>query len=92
MASSGLHGGDVMFIMSAEGGKPQRLLPKENGSEADPNWSPDGRKVVFWDGVHNDIRILDIASHQVIALPGSDGLFSPRWSPDGRTIAVLTRQ
>ena len=89
MASPGLHGSDVMFIMPAEGGKPQRLLPRENGSEADPNWSPDGRKVVFWDGVLNDIRILDIASHKVMVLPGSDGLFSPRWSPDGRTIAVF---
>jgi len=88
-ASSGLHGNDVMFVISAEGGKPQRLLPRENGQEIDPNWSPDGRKIVFWDGVHNDIRILDIASHQVIALPGSDGLFSPRWSPDGRIIAVF---
>jgi len=81
-----------MFVVSAEGGKPQRLLPRENGSEADPNWSPDGRKIIFWDGVNNDIRILDIASHQVTVLPGSDRLFSPRWSPDGRFIAVFDPQ
>jgi WD40 repeat protein len=36
------------------------------------------------------IQVLDLASHKVLALPGSDGLFSPRWSPDGRWIAALT--
>jgi hypothetical protein len=32
------------------------------------------------------IRILDLASHQLSTLPGSDGKFSPRWSPDGQFI------
>ena len=33
--------------------------------------------------------MIDLKTHQVSTLPGSDGLFSPRWSPDGRYIAAL---
>ena len=64
----------------------------------DANWSPDGRKMVFSncnciDGIDNskfDIRVLDLASHQVTTLPGSEGMKSPRWSPNGQFIAVLS--
>jgi Tol biopolymer transport system component len=37
----------------------------------------------------SDIRVLDLAKHQVTTLPGSQGLFSPRWSPDGRYIIAM---
>jgi Tol biopolymer transport system component/DNA-binding winged helix-turn-helix (wHTH) protein len=85
------------YVVSSGGGKPQRLLPEVNESMMDANWSPDGRKLVFSkcncvDGVDDtsrNIQILDVASHQVITLPGSEGRSSPRWSPDGRFIAVL---
>jgi Tol biopolymer transport system component len=36
------------------------------------------------------IQLLDLRTHAVTALPGSEGLFSPRWSPDGRYIAALS--
>ena len=35
------------------------------------------------------IQVIDLRTHRVSALPGSEGLFSPRWSPDGRYIAAL---
>jgi WD40 repeat protein len=35
------------------------------------------------------IRILDLKTHRVTALPGSEQLFSPRWSPDGKYIAAI---
>ena len=34
----------------------------------------------------SSIKILDLASHQITTLAGSDGKFSPRWSPDGQFI------
>jgi hypothetical protein len=34
-----------------------------------------------------ELRVLDLASHQITPLPGSHGTFSPRWSPNGRFIA-----
>ena len=61
----------------------------------DPNWSADGRKVVFHalgnaQPTKDRLRILDLASHQVTVLPGSTSVYSPRWSPDGKYIAALS--
>jgi len=38
-------------------------------------------------GIHS----LDLRTHQVATLPGSDGLWSPRVSPDGRYVVSLNR-
>ena len=35
------------------------------------------------------IRLLDLQTGHVSALPGSEGRGSPRWSPDGRYIAAI---
>ena len=81
----------VSYIVSADGGKPQPILPGAAGSQAAPDWSPDGRQIVFGDqqGDSQDIRIFDLASGQVAPVPGSQGTSFPRWSPDGRSIAVV---
>ena len=83
------------YIVSSMGGTPRLLLPEEEkGAEDDPNWSPDGRKIAFSNKQSvrsvqpGAIRILDLASHQVSALPGSEGFWNPRWSPNGRFIAA----
>jgi len=34
--------------------------------------------------------MLDMKTHKLSTLPGSEGLFSPRWSPDGRYVAALS--
>ena len=66
-------------------------MPDDPSPQADPNWSPDGSKIVFA-GNSNDaastVRILDLTTHQVSILPGSQTLFGPRWSPDGRYIVA----
>lgn len=86
-----------IYIVPSTGGTPTELLPGE-GPEADPNWSPDGTRIVFapfpWDvrDEETGIRIYDFATQRVTLLPGSRGLFSPRWSPDGRYIAALRSQ
>ena len=86
---------DIIYEVSSQGGSPRRLIPGEDRIEEDPNWSSDGKKIVFGSGQPDypdpkgDIRILDLVSNQVTTLPGSVGLFSPRWSPDGRFIAAL---
>jgi Tol biopolymer transport system component len=79
------------YIVSADGGKPQPLLPGASGSQATPDWSPDGHQIIFADndGDSQDLRILDLATGQVAFVPGSQGTTFPRWSPDGHRIAAL---
>jgi Tol biopolymer transport system component len=82
-----------IYEVSSEGGTPQQLVPDDPAQQFDPNWSPEGNKIVFG-GASNDpastIRILDLATRQVSTLPASQGFYSPRWSPDGRYIVALT--
>jgi len=82
-----------LFIVPAAGGTPQEVLA-ETGSQIDANWSADGSRLMFGDFNHDlgglSIRILDLKTHKIEKVPGSDGLFSPRWSPDGRYIAALS--
>ena len=80
-----------IYEVSTEGGTPRLLLPDDPQPQQDPNWSPNGSKIVFA-GSSNDaastVRILDLTTHQVSTLPGSQGLYAPRWSPDGRYIVA----
>jgi DNA-binding winged helix-turn-helix (wHTH) protein/Tol biopolymer transport system component len=90
-------GPSAIFLIPAEGGSvPQRLLPEDRDAETDPTWSPDGKRVAYstspeeFTNPKPVLRILDLATHQVTTVPGSNGLFSPRWSPDGRSLAAST--
>jgi Tol biopolymer transport system component len=91
------HGGKTRaYLVSSQGGTPRLLLPGEAGPENDPNWSPDGRKIVFatsreaGDDPKSVTCILELDGNHVTTLPGSVGMFSPRWSPDGHSIVTLS--
>jgi len=79
-------------IVSARGGPPVDLL-QEKRSQIDANWSPDGTQIMFG-YLHADeqidIRVVNLKTHEVKIVPGSQGLFSPRWSPNGRYIAAMS--
>ena len=85
-----------IYLISAQGGTPQRLLPGDL-NEADPRWSPDGNLLVFgrtpdYMGDPSTLKalyVVDLKTNSVSTLPGSEGLFSPRWSPDGRYIVAM---
>ena len=82
-----------VYAVSRNGGVPEQLIPNDPDPQSDPNWAPDGSKIVFAGRVNTDssvIRVLDVASHQISILPESQGYFSPRWSPDGRYVAALS--
>ena len=84
-------------IVRAEGGEVQRPVP-DRRDQADPSWSPDGSSLAFGGQAVlekeaakvNAIRVLDLRTHQVSVLPGSQGLWSPRWSPAGGHIAAMS--
>jgi Tol biopolymer transport system component/DNA-binding winged helix-turn-helix (wHTH) protein len=87
------------YVISAEGGRARAVLPRESSGQTDPNWSPDGKKIVYspisfgghggYRAMSSDVRIADLETQEVKILPGSATLGSPRWSPDGRFIAAL---
>jgi len=89
------NGRSAIYLVSADGGNPTKLLPEYDVYTGDANWSPDGKRILFdWDSIYNpqaklDLRILDLNSRPITTIPGSTGLWSSRWSPDGRYIAAL---
>jgi Tol biopolymer transport system component/DNA-binding winged helix-turn-helix (wHTH) protein len=90
-------GFESAYVISVDGGTPQRLIPEVNDPQNDASWSPDGKKVIYCacgfltvgPATPLEIRIFDIASRKITALPDSKTRYSPRWSPDGRYIAAL---
>ena len=87
-----------IYTVSATGGALHKVF-NDDRNLADPEWSADGREIVFGreadlmgdeNGSH-DIQLFDLATHQSKPLPGSTDLFSPRWSPDGQWITALSR-
>ena len=93
---SGLHAGGQwqIYLVSADGGPSQRLLP-ESAAGIDPTWSPDGNSVLFGQPPAPDnslvkyvLQIYNLQTQSVSVVLGSEGLRGPRWSPDGRYISA----
>jgi DNA-binding winged helix-turn-helix (wHTH) protein/Tol biopolymer transport system component len=84
-----------IYTVSAQGGVPQAILPADTVAEIDPSWWPDGKSILFgrsyWSGKGEILRV-DLATHQVWSVPGSEKIFSPRLSPDGTRIAAFFEQ
>ena len=88
-----------IYLMSSDGGTPQQITNAESGNEGDfdPIWSADGSSLAFGGNpILGEaprklvIRVLDVETGRISALPGSEGLWSPRWSPDGKYVAALS--
>jgi Tol biopolymer transport system component len=84
----------AIHTVPTDGGASQ-LLVSEKQTQIDVNWSLDGDKIIFGriterrpEGLR--IQVYDLKTHELSAIPGSEGLFSPRLSPDGHYIAALS--
>jgi serine/threonine protein kinase/Tol biopolymer transport system component len=84
-----------LFLVSKDGGSPQRVTPDAEGIlETDPTWSQDGNTLAFghYDGRPEQtfIELFNLKTRQISELPGSRAIFGPRWSPDGRHITAIS--
>ena len=87
-----------LYLLPADGGTPRELKGGDH-NQGDPTWTPDGSSIIFagmpWfdyaAATGPNIRILNLKTGDISAVPGSEGLFSPRCSPDGRYIAALSQ-
>ena len=84
-----------LYLIDSEGGKLNPLV-NEDRNEADPDWSSDGKSIVFGRLPNRmdprqtkAIYLLNLETQKVTEIPGSTGLFSARLSPDGRYIAAM---
>lgn len=78
-----------VYVMSADGSEQQRLLKTET-HDYDPQWSPDGKRIVFYaeKGDRKDqVWIVNADGSKATLLTGDVGhnIF-PSWSPDGKWI------
>ena len=84
-------------VVSVNGG-PYAPVTAINNPEGAPTWSPASDQIAFG-GLPQPpertagrlvIHILNLKTHQLSDVAGSEGLWTARWSPDGRYIAALT--
>jgi Tol biopolymer transport system component len=84
-------------VVSVDGG-PYAPVTTVNNAEGAPTWSPDSDQIAFGGMTQPTerttgrlvIHILNLKTHQLSDVPGSEDLWTARWSPDGRYIAALT--
>jgi serine/threonine protein kinase/Tol biopolymer transport system component len=87
------------YVISAEGGAVEPLMPGDREDD-DPNWSADGNSILFGRSPDEepagagpmDLEIVDLGTHKISKVPGSEGLWSARWSPDGRYILAIPQK
>jgi Tol biopolymer transport system component/DNA-binding winged helix-turn-helix (wHTH) protein len=85
-----------IYVVPSSGGTPRPLVP-DPGGMSDPDWSPDGSRLVVdrqspsasGQQPNSALAFVDLATAKVTDLPGADDLHMPRWSPDGRYIAAV---
>ena len=78
-------------LVSPDGSGLRSLAPPDSESWGEPNWSPDGMRLVHVRRLSNgqsDLFVMDTTGSAVVRLTSEAGDdFGPAWSPDGQWIA-----
>jgi Tol biopolymer transport system component len=92
---SNAEGPECLFVMDPSGRARRLVRHGEDTIMGNPDWSPDGARIVFssnhWLGHH--IYVVELASGQDRRLEGrfTRGGCEPRFHPDGRKVAYVSR-
>jgi TolB protein len=86
-----------VYIVNIDGTEPDLLTPFQFGDDiyrASPNWSPDGRLVVFESRVNGRFQIETIALRdRTVRQLTSDGINEdPKWAPDSRHVVFTSNR
>jgi dipeptidyl aminopeptidase/acylaminoacyl peptidase len=81
-----------IWIAPVSGKEKAKPLTYARGNNAQPKWSPDGKKIAFVSdrGDHSFVVIYEFGQKNLhYVLPTADRDGTPRWSPDGSQIAFI---
>jgi serine/threonine protein kinase/sugar lactone lactonase YvrE len=81
-----------IWRMRTDGSRQERLIAS-SGEDSEPDYSPDGRRILFRSDRHGSLELYTANSDgsAPVRLTSIGGLVgSARWSPDGRSIAFET--
>jgi dipeptidyl aminopeptidase/acylaminoacyl peptidase len=81
-----------IWIAPISGKEKAKALTFVRGSNAEPKWSPDGKKIAFVSdrGDHSFVGIYEFGRDTLRYIsPSGDRDLYPRWSPDGSQIAFV---
>jgi dipeptidyl aminopeptidase/acylaminoacyl peptidase len=81
-----------LWIAPISGKDKAKALTFARGKNAQPKWSPDGKKIAFVSdrGDHSFVVIYEFGRTELrYVSPSADRDQSPRWSPDGSQIAFI---
>src|SRR5882672_10843119 len=81
-----------LWIAPVSGKEKAKALTFARGNNAQPKWSPDGKKIAFVSdrGDHSFVVIYEFGRNAVHYIaPSADRDLSPRWSLDGSQIAFI---
>jgi Tol biopolymer transport system component len=76
-------GGNGVFVIAAEGGKPTKVYDKQGACE--PHWSPDGSRIVYETETHICTINPDGTKNRLVTYFGGVQRYA-RYSPDGKQL------
>jgi serine/threonine protein kinase/dipeptidyl aminopeptidase/acylaminoacyl peptidase len=85
-----------IYLISSEGGTPEKLIDGGEVSTVAPEWTPDGKAITFNDFPRlgtklKGIQVLDLATKKVSIFPGSEGYYVGSWAPDGKYLVAVAQ-